>query len=745
MSGDNAVFKGMTLLNYHFSFEHMIIYGVVAIAIIIAFISARRYARIGIPLFLIRSSLILLLLLIFWDPAWEYIRYDQRKKNVIIVVDNSRSMTINQRLGRIQSFFKQKSIFWEKFKKEFNIHTYTLDQDIRSIEFDAIGMMRGVGESSLIQKGLKKIFKEHYLKNIAGLIVVSDFRDTGKKVEDDLFKMVDQLQIPVNLILPQKRSFKDVTIKKLKYDSYAFVQNKTVIECDIEMEGYSPRQSQVTLLENMKPLQQTQIILEQGKTSQVRFELKPEKVGYYVYQIKVSPLPGEMILENNERYFMIKVVRDKIRVVHVVGQPTWDVRYLRETLKNHPDIDLVSFFILRTINDISLVSVNDLSLIPFPTHELFYDKLKSFDLVIFQNFNYLPYQIGRYFKNIKAFVEQRGGGFIMIGGERSFTSGGYAGTIIEDILPLSFPRGVKNSISLKDTSFKITAGGFESPFFKFNAHPSERQQIIKSLPQVEGFNITTLKGGATLLAETGPIKSRGNKRFPLVAVQEQGKGRTMAITSDSMWHWMFHRMATISHQQLYSYFWDQAIKWLIRDPDLNLIKVSLNRDVITPRGHLIAVIKGYDFKYKPLSKGQLSYKITNLKHKRIVRKGHLIFDHDGVVTLREKPLPQGAYGITLSSFEQGHQIDQTQEMFIVQEEHREFEQPTINYSFIKKVTQSKNITSITSDQSPEKLQILRKQQAISERIYHSAWDRWWVLLILLSLLLGEIYLKRFKA
>src|SRR5919109_43471 len=104
-------------------------------------------------------------------------------------------------------------------------------------------------------------------------------------------------------------------------------------------------------------------------------------------------------------------------------------------LKSNPNVDLISFFILRTQDSISLVPNDEMSLIPFPTRELFEHQLPSFDLIILQNFEYLPYGIGDYLENIRSYVEG-GGGLAMLGGSTSFSSGGYYGTPVADALPV---------------------------------------------------------------------------------------------------------------------------------------------------------------------------------------------------------------------------------------------------------------------------------------------------------------------
>src|SRR5262249_680641 len=138
-----------------------------------------------------------------------------------------------------------------------------------------------------------------------------------------------------------------------------------------------------------------EITIEEGVTDyKVSFQFTPERVGKYLYEISTPVLDGEAIVENNARAFLLKVIRDKIRVLQVTGRPSWDVRYLRGQLKHNPNVDLVAFFILVTPTDLDLVPTEEKSLIPFPTEELFEEQLRSFDLVVLQNFNYVPYGMG---------------------------------------------------------------------------------------------------------------------------------------------------------------------------------------------------------------------------------------------------------------------------------------------------------------------------------------------------------------
>ena len=102
-----------------------------------------------------------------------------------------------------------------------------------------------------------------------------------------------------------------------------------------------------------------------------------------------------------------------------------------------------------------------MSLIPFPTRELFEQQLPSFDLIVLQNFEYLPYGIGDYLENIRSYVEG-GGGLAMLGGAQSFTSGGYYGTPVAAALPVEL-YGPFDSGPILDTAEVLAAAHRRRP------------------------------------------------------------------------------------------------------------------------------------------------------------------------------------------------------------------------------------------------------------------------------------------
>jgi hypothetical protein len=195
----------------------------------------------------------------------------------------------------------------------------------------------------------------------------------------------------------------------------------------------------VTLERDGRPISSRGVVLRGDHSEEkIAFDWLPDHPGNFVFRISTPVLGGEALASNNEQTFTLKVIRDSRARVAPVGRPSWDERFLRAMLRRDPNVDLVSFFILRTESDEQPWNRNDLSLIPFPTYEIFEEQLRSFDLVIFQNFNFAPYGVEPFLPGVRDYVEG-GGALAMIGGDLSFASGGYGATALRDVLPVELP------------------------------------------------------------------------------------------------------------------------------------------------------------------------------------------------------------------------------------------------------------------------------------------------------------------
>ena len=279
---------------------------------------------------------------------------------------------------------------------------------------------------------------------ISGAVVlISDGIDTGRIGEGPIDAAtrtaVEALGAPIHAVGLGEKSLRDLSIAAVLADELAFVRTPVTIEAVVRQTGLPDRQVEVTLERDGRPIATRGVILRGDRSEEkVSFDWLPDHPGNFVFRISTPVLTGEALASNNQQSFTLKVIRDRVRILHLAGRPSWDERFLRSMLRRDPNVDLVSFFILRTETDEQPWNHDDLSLIPFPTFEIFEEQLRSFDLVIFQNFNYAPYGVEPFLPNVRDYVEE-GGAIAMVGGDLSFSSGGYGLTALRDVLPVELP------------------------------------------------------------------------------------------------------------------------------------------------------------------------------------------------------------------------------------------------------------------------------------------------------------------
>ncbi len=559
---------------------------------------ARRWSLIAL-----RASVYGLAVLMLLEPALELRNVTKVKNRVAVLVDTSRSQTLrveddSTRLDRVREALGKDAA--RKLLTEPNedhaFDVYTFDEGLRPSTWAEVVHpgLKAEGDATRTLEAIEEVVRKVGRRDLGGVVILSDGIDSGllggrvrpgEALDQETRTFLERLGAPVHTVgTATREGLKDLSIKRVLYDDFAFVRNKISVDVVLHVIGFEPETIPVTLRREGRVLQTREVEIGPDATEyKVSFELVPQQIGREIYTVTVPTWSGEALLENNRKDFVLKVIRDKIRALQVVGQPSWDERFLRQLLKRNPNVDLISFFILRTNENAQVVPNNELSLIPFPTQELFEQELGSFDIVFFQNFNYQPYQMTQYLPRVAEYV-RNGGGFVMLGGELSMGSGGYQGTAIADILPVVLPPIGPREALVRESPFvmKLTEAGERHPITQLAFEPAVNRERWEGLPALEGLNVTLgARPEATVLGVHPSLEAEG-KPMPAVAVWEVGKGRSMAVTTDATWMWSFHSVGEGGTSRPYHTFWNSAIRWLIKDPDLKLLRIEIDEAVARP-------------------------------------------------------------------------------------------------------------------------------------------------------------------
>lgn len=242
--------------------------------------------------------------------------------------------------------------------------------------------------------------------------------------------------------------------------------------------------------------------------------------GMNVLQFRLAPLTGELTDRNNAAVVQINGVRDRLRVLLVSGEPHAGERVWRNLLKSDASVDLVHFTILRPPEKQDGVPVTELSLIAFPTRELFVEKIEEFDLIVFDRYRRRGILPTAYLENVRDYV--RNGGTVLVASGPEFGSAdSLSRSPLAEILP------VVPTARVIETGFR-----------------PELTETGQRHPVTAGLESLAPRGGWGRWFRTievtptgGQVVMTGAEDRPLLVLDRVGEGRVAVLASDHAWLW----------------------------------------------------------------------------------------------------------------------------------------------------------------------------------------------------------------
>lgn len=575
-----------------------------------------------------------------------------------VLIDSSRSMTLSGASGPRSDAVRALVAEWQRDGR-VSPTVYLFGSSARGAAWD--GLLEGyepTDDETDINGALSYALDKSAGQDLGSIVIVTDGADDDfTPAALGLGSVAPAIHA---VVVGGDDPLDDQAVVSLRADTTAYVGVPAMIRAEVRAVGALQRSDvPVQLWHESRLEQETLATLDENGRASVAFEVVPRRTGRALYRVLIPIAGNDEVPENNDRAAMLRVGRERLRALLVAGRPSWDVRFLRDFLKRDGSIDLVSFFILRTAADLTAAPTQELALIPFPTDELFREHLGSFDVVIFQNFDYAPYEMATYLPRIRDYV-QRGGSFVMIGGDRSFSEGRYAGTAIEEILPvdLGASRTIKGSYKAE-----VNEALARHPIVALGPDASLTQQTWKSLPSLHGANVVggVEERGQVLLRH--PRARLGNgKRLPILVVGEAGRGRVAAFMTDASWRWRFAADEITVGSDEYELFWDRMIRWLTRDPLLEPARLSTDRERYGVGGEMIVSGRLRDERYRPMSGARVELDFAPATSEEAAKVTDTDEDGELRTTLRAPNTP-GAYEIVASVDDE----EVAREVFIVEQ------------------------------------------------------------------------------
>ncbi len=637
---------------------------ILLVAVMIGSVGLMRLPwRRRLPLMLLRLLAAVWVLALVAKPAIELRAVSRVRTRVALLADASRSMSIatphGTRAEAVTDHLERNRAKLEALSERAVIEPMLFGERVHPLEKMPDPIPTEEGHTDLL-RALNEVSWQSSGRELGAVILYSDGTDTEGLTVEAARRKAAKLGAPIYAVgFSREASAPDLAVRRLIADDFAFVHNTVTLDAELEQRGLDVGSVMVTLKKDGTVLQTKEAKFEDGR-ARVSFEFKPRKIGKQVYQVSVPVQSGEVVETNNAKSLVLKVIRDRIRVLQVAGRPSWDERYLREFLKRNPNVDLISFFILRSTTDLQKARNEELALIPFPVNDLFTTELSSFDVVIYQNFSYRPYRMAHYLRNVRDYV-MKGGSFLMIGGDASFEDGWYASTPISEILPVQL--GGAMAWDGADYRPRLTKEGRRHPITRIGEPGEPPEAPFGRLPPLAGFNSSLgLAPNAQALLVHPSLP--GNP--PVVSIREAGAGRSMAVATDSLWFWRFPAVASGGAGREFDRFWSNALRWLIRDPELARVRLRSEHSVVLlgdPVGAEVTVL-GPD--YRGLPGATVDANLFEVGSRRSVASKEIITGAEGTAVVVFDGIPAGTYEVRVRAQAAGEKIGRAKEPVIVE-------------------------------------------------------------------------------
>ncbi len=745
---------------------------VVAIGVLVLGLTLYNYRTLRpwtrrAPMLLLRVLVVALLLAVFYQPAVLEEHVARGRNLVVVLVDGSASMALPHgsvsRLSLAEVFLEEHQDLLESLGEDGDLVFHSFGGELGELGDLRRADLRlePTARETRIVDALEAVHDRYRNHDMGAIILLTDAIDSsahGRRARLDapVQALVRDLDAPItSFVLPDDGRLKDVAVSDVAQGGFAFVMNVTTLDATLRVHGYRTGSIPVRLLENGRQVAETRVPLEPGVAEYaVSFEFLPRKLGKQVYAVVAAEQPGEVYAPNNVQQVVIKVLRDKVRVLQIVGQPSWDERFLRNHLKEDPSVDLISFFILINTHSSRPVGPMETSLIPFPAKELFVEELGGFDLAIFQNFNYGPFHTRQYLPLVADYVHE-GGAFVLVGGPRSFASGGYYGTEITQrgVLPVEIPPGFEQRPLVDTEPFvaRLSEAGHHHPITRLAMDPQVNDAVWRHLPALEGANLTSAtREQAVVLVEHPTVKDDTGAPLPVVAVQEVGKGRSMAVTTDSTWQWSFVAGHQGGDPRHFDTFWSNAVRWLIRDPEMDLVRVQVNRERVPIGEEARARVLVFHPDYQPAAEESVGLVVRRRDEGAGAGEGEVVWRHEGSRTDGQGALDvlipfQGAgiYEVEAKAHVVPTRVARGSDLFVATDVAPEMETVVGDGRLVALLAEASggSVQSLTSEEpaiTPRPPRISR----VLSRKHDELWNQPWVLLALLALLGTEWWLRR---
>jgi hypothetical protein len=492
----------------------------------------------------VRVTALALILLALANPSFTREDREPLSSVATVVIDKSPSQGFGERTRETR---EAQEALVDSLKK------------IRGLEVRLVeaGQADGETDGTRLFGALSSALSDVPIDRVAGAFLITD----GRVHDIPANAAALGFQAPVHALITGRKDERDRRIAISAAPRFGIVGQVQTITYRLDDQGVSGERAKVVVRRDGEVINERTVL--SGQTVNVDIDIK--HAGPNIVEIEASPLENELTPVNNRAVVAIDGVRDKLRVLLVSGEPHSGERTWRNLLKSDASVDLVHFTILRPPEKQDGTPINELSLIAFPTRELFQQKINEFQLIIFDRYARQGVLPIAYFDNIARYVRAGGAVLVSAGPDYASTTSIWR-TPLDSVLPAE-PVGVT-----------------EKPYYAHLSDIGKRHPVTRGLegsgtepPHWSRFFRTVETRNAT-----SPPVMTGADGKPLLLLSRFGEGRVALFLTDHIWLWARGYEAGGPHLDLLR----RTSHWLMKQPDLD--EEALRLQV---QGHDLVVLR----------------------------------------------------------------------------------------------------------------------------------------------------------
>jgi uncharacterized membrane protein len=662
---------------------------------------------------------------------------------VAVLVDASRSMRLADAQGqpRIDAAHRLlREQVLPGLDGRFQSEVWTFGRALEQVDDEGVPWSADAAQSDL-SGALRAIGERYRGRRLAAVIVVSDGGATG--AQDAAATATGEGAVPVYAVgVGATRVASDLEVLDVSAGEGVLAGSSVDLGVAAVRRG-SADPFDLRVLENGRPIDLRRVTPSaEGSPVREVFTVSPSRDAATLYTVEIPTAAGELVLENNRRSVLVEPPGRRRRILVVEGAPGFEHTFIKRALAADPAIDLDS--VVRkgrdARGDATYLVQSTVARAPRLARGFPGDRaaLYQYDALVLANVE-LDALSRAQLQMAVNFVGERGGGLLVLGA-KSFAQRGLAGTVLEEVLPMSLAdrgSGIVRTSAREEAPYAltVTADGERHPVMRIGAGAGETASRWRAVPALAGAAaLGALRPGARALAL---VQAPDGPR-PLVAVQRVGQGRSMVFAGEASWRW---RMQLPSDDRTHELFWRQAVRWLSSGaPD----PVSVAAPGVTmPDSAAAMTIDVRDREFAPVADAEVTVRVTAPGGETSSVRAVPIDPREGRYAGELRVEQPGIYRVRAEARRGGESLGAAERWMLVGGADLETADPRLNEDVLRRLataTGGRYLSASDAGKLPSLLTSARTEPA-APRV-QELWHNSWAFAAVVMLLAAEWMLRR---